>query len=253
MYRGARVLTGHAFSHPIFSSNHFWSGMWTSKRSDIADLLLFRWYPFEKADDPLSQVVKTVEVDRSQFPHNQQPHPWVFFHLFPEIIGPNNQKLRGKETLRCHIITEGFKQRGNSESLSLFLNLGAHEADLFLCRHRQVDRSFDQDVKVGGFLSLVEDRFAFWKRFYFGMRDQGVQLMFFQNIKQFTLFQPACRDHLLSPISESNGLLLSMGPPLGDSLVEILHEVDHLLPVNFLPGHVGLPHLFKHLRSVSPH
>ena len=35
--------------------------------------------------------------------------------------------------------------------------------------------------------------------------------------------------------------------------MEILHEIDHLFPIDLLPGHLCLPHFFQHLRPMIPH
>ena len=35
------------------------------------------------------------------------------------------------------------------------------------------------------------------------------------------------------------------------STIEILHQIHQLLPVDFLPGHLSLPHLIQHLRAAE--
>ena len=126
--------------------------------------------------------------------------------------------------------------------------------------HRKSDHAFDQDVKVIRLLSLRENCFPSREGFNRGMGEQDVQLGFlrvpnnsvFLNHSVVTIFS----SQILFQISDVFNLT-SVDPQSGIHLryspVEILHQVDHLLPVDLLPGHFGFPHSLQHLRPVIPH
>ena len=54
---------------------------------------------------------------------------------------------------------KGSIERRHSENSSFLFDLGGHEIDLLFGLHRQIDCTFDQDIEMNRFLSLVEDCF----------------------------------------------------------------------------------------------
>jgi hypothetical protein len=57
----------------------------------------------------------------------------------------------------------------------------------------------DENIKMKGFLSLMEDDLPFGTIFYMRLRKQGIELRMIEGSKQLSFLQPFRRDHFSPP------------------------------------------------------